>query len=482
MSLAEGGGNRGNNRNRSILTLLAQRGHSDGILSAFPEMGHNYEFMSSPSVKNKKGGGGRTRLMHAAFIGDMDRLRELIKGVNANIDIQDNNQMTALSWAAFAGKLRAVQFLVENGAEINTGVLYKTPLYLAVKQNHLTTVQWLCDRGATIFIDSIGEACKDSVSPQILQVLCEHGANVTQPGVNGTPLHSLATSRITGAEKVGILVRHNAPLEAIYIGATPLIFATVNSNVAVVRALCEFGADKEAVSQVPWEPVGLTPLMWACYEKISDGTVTALCELGANKEARDPQGRTAIFYALEKYGVKSPREDNFLELLGQDVNIQARFGNVSVLDATIATGMPSLLRALCSYAVRKNIDINIPMVTHTIKKKMKNLKSMFDALNSENKRLNLQTGHHLPVAGIQNEKLSQTIYKLGIMLNVLEDYEVYLKTKPSMKNTRKTSAAGGANSSNNWRGSPSGGAKSSNNAWWRGGSKRKRKTKKSNRK
>ena len=475
-----------NNTSRRVLTSLAQQGYGAGLLSKFPEMGHNYEFMSSPSVRNEKStrrnrfssAAGKTRLMHAAFIGDMDRLRELVKKFSADIHTEDSVGLTALAWAALAGKLRAVQLLVENGAEINRGKRGTTPLYCAVVGNHLTTVRWLCDRGADVNGDrNLEVACSDTVSPQILELLCERGANVAAVGTRGTPLHALAYSRTTGAEKAEILLGYNAPLEAVFAQQTPLLWASESSNAALVRVLCQNGANKEARNHVT-----MTALMAACYSKISDGTVTALCELGANKEATDPEGRTALFYALAEPKVKHAAI-TLTELLAQDVNIEARFGGKSVLDAAVETKMPILVGILCDHARRKNIELNTPMAAHRVKKQLAEYKERLqNAYNEHNQRGPWGNGNpnYGGGYGVAAEDYERIVDNLEAILKILENERPKGHTPkghgpkghgPKGHSKRETKKGPGSGpNSNNWR---SGGGGGSNSNLWRGGSKRK---------
>lgn len=459
-----------NNTSRRVLTSLAQQGYGAGLLSKFPEMGHNYEFMSSPSVRNEKSTrrnrfsstAGKTRLMHAAHIGDMERLRELVKKFSADIHTEDSVGLTALAWAALAGRLKAVQFLVEHGAEINRGKRGTTPLYCAVVGNHLTTVRWLCDRGADVNGDrNLEVACSDTVSPQILELLCERGANVAAVGTRGTPLHALAYSRTTGVEKAEILVRYNAPLEAVFAQQTPLLWASESSNVRLVRALCELGANKEARNHA-----GMTALMAACRSKISDGTVTALCELGANKEATDPEGRTPLFYVLTnvEHGAIV-----LSELLAQDVNIEGRFMGKSTLDAAVESKVPILIKLLCEHATRKNIQLNIQANVRRVKMEIAGNEERLQYMIDEDNQRGVWGNQNSDYNGDRGKEgiqfYEESIRNLRAILKILEENSHPPKSYGS-KPTKKSAA----NNSNNWRsGGGGGGSKSTS---WRG-SKRK---------
>ena len=438
-----------NNISRRVLVSLAQEGYGKGLLSKFPEMAHNLEFMSSPSVKNIH---GKTNLMHAASIGNIKRLKELLKKYNWPIDSEDENGMTALAWAASAGKLKAVQFLVEQGAEINRGRMFRTPLLCAVRGNHLATVRWLCDRGANINSDrNLATACDDSVSPQILELLCERGADVTLTTNLGTALHTLANiSRTTAAEKAEILVRYNAPLEAVFAGRTPLYTATELGNVAVVRALCELGADKEVRGQS-----GLTPLMIACDYKMANGTVTALCEFGADKEARDPNGFTPLYHVLNKRVAHQNMASVLHELLQQGVDIESRIVGKSPLDIAVETEIPEVVQVLCEFARERDIQLNIPMAEYHVKKQLKICQERIDVMNDANLNYNSNSNNYHPK--FNEMEWNKVITSQANLNKILEILKRYSPRETSKSYSKRTTKKGPGSNSNNWRSGGGGG-------------------------
>ena len=79
------------------------------LLEADPSLSRNNQMMSAG--KSVKGPRGRTRLMHAAFIGDLSRLQELMS-FGENVKNQNNRGKTALRYAIEGGKPEAVRLLV----------------------------------------------------------------------------------------------------------------------------------------------------------------------------------------------------------------------------------------------------------------------------------------------------------------------------------------------------------------------------------
>jgi hypothetical protein len=74
-------------------------------------------------------------------------------------------------------------------------------------------------------------------------------------------------------------------------GWTPLNVAACEGHVAVVTALVEAGADKEAAAADGWTPLNVA----ACHGHVA--VVTALVEAGADKEAADADGTTPLHLA-----------------------------------------------------------------------------------------------------------------------------------------------------------------------------------------
>lgn len=94
---------------------------------------------------NKSTKSGETPLMIAAFNGDLNLAKELVKR-GAQINKPD---WTPLHYAATGGNLSIVEYLVENHAYIDAeSPNNTTPLMMAARHKNLTVMRWLVENGA----------------------------------------------------------------------------------------------------------------------------------------------------------------------------------------------------------------------------------------------------------------------------------------------------------------------------------------------
>lgn len=99
-----------------------------------------------PTVSNNDEG---TALRYAAWHGELEVVQHLIKECEVNVGDKNCGGDTALLCAAFKGQLAVVQWLIEEGgAKIDEKDIHGyTALLCATLEGHLEVVQWLLEKG-----------------------------------------------------------------------------------------------------------------------------------------------------------------------------------------------------------------------------------------------------------------------------------------------------------------------------------------------
>jgi ankyrin repeat protein len=172
--------------------------------------------------KAHRGPLGRTRLMFAAWKGDVERARFLVER-GAAVDELDKNSNPALWYACFDGRLDALRFLVERGgaavnaARATDGV---TALMCASQEGHLEIVRYLVERGGA-------------------------AVNAARTDDGATTLHAASFNGHLEVMRY-LLVQQGVPADAARTadGETALMWASVEGHLATVRLLLQHGADK----------------------------------------------------------------------------------------------------------------------------------------------------------------------------------------------------------------------------------------------
>jgi ankyrin repeat protein len=228
-------------------------------------------------VNQKDRRGGATPLMHAAAVGNLATLRVLIdKG--ADVNARSANGATALMWAV--NDLDKVRLLVERGADVN-----------AVSEN---------GRSALLL------AAMADQSDAIVRLLLGRGAKTDVVDKDRTSV-LLAATIGNDAGTVRQILDAGVDVNAAdaLIATTPLMFAVQQGNPAIVNELIARGAQVNAISREPSQPVKngtialgrLTPLMLAApYGPL--GIVQALLKAGATVNVADARGLTPLMLAI----------------------------------------------------------------------------------------------------------------------------------------------------------------------------------------
>ena len=228
----------------------------------------------NPDLANAKSGLGWTPLHAAADAGNRN-IVELLVSSNASVDAKDHNGDTPLFRAAVRGHKEVAELLVVHGANVN-----------AKQNDYLTFASSTPDRIMSGYIAAGYTALHATVSFQhadIAELLLAHGANANARTTNGdVPLGIAIWKHDMGMAE--LLLAHGADVNA----ATFLAEVVKEGNDSMAELLLAHGADVNAA----------TPLAEAVMRG-DKKMVELLLARGANVNARK-NGKTPLGLAGDK--------------------------------------------------------------------------------------------------------------------------------------------------------------------------------------
>ena len=323
------------------LMFAARYGHTD-VMKLLIEKGADVSIIDN---------GGENALSLATKHGHIASVRLLFELGLANANSTDHWETPILTIAAGNGHKDLVQFLLDNGAEVNRlGGFWgcDTAIKDAVFNNHIEIVQLLLDAGADVNLgDKIGNLKSNNAYPVlVLYMVCDtYGEKINMDmlkllldaGVNVNAMDNLHETALYKAAENGdidavrLLLDYGADVN---LGReTPLIAALSDDSKnmhAIVQLLIDNGADVHRCTDTSlWSTVMLaavnhpeclpllieagadinyvcrgitdyysyTALMWAAEDGVTE-SVKILLENGADIHAKNKRGKTALDLAM----------------------------------------------------------------------------------------------------------------------------------------------------------------------------------------
>lgn len=244
-------------------------------------------------------------LIQAALTGDvtkMERLHE--QGADIKYQSQkqppDNDGMTALHAAAKGGHYRAVEFLVQHGANVNALMVNKfTPLHRAATAQHIEVARYLIARGANVNAQTAqGQTPLFKSDEQMTKMLLKAQANpnVVDDNVN-TPLHHAAHENHVGAIRLLIGASTNVNVcnregkTALWLVCDRTSEFNLDRSLEIVDLLLQRRADPNIACLQGKPPLEL------CIQENRSKLVGLLIKAGADATFRTQNGDTLLHMA-----------------------------------------------------------------------------------------------------------------------------------------------------------------------------------------
>ena len=260
---------------------------------------------ATPPAAGRAGGRGGAAAAPAAD--DSDDSEVIVAGLVGS----GGGGLTALTFAAREGDLDSAKKLLDAGADVNQATEYGwTPLLTAVNNRNYRLAQLLIDRGA-----DVNKPNKGGWTPLYLAVDNRNieGGDYPVPKPDIDHLEVITSLLAKGANP-NAKVKDNTLTRTIFTmqwffedGATPFIRASQSSDVVLMKALLDKGADVKAVTangdSALTAAAGIGWVDGVTYERSPAENLEAvklLLDLGVDPNHANNEGRTALMGAALK--------------------------------------------------------------------------------------------------------------------------------------------------------------------------------------
>jgi ankyrin repeat protein len=229
----------------------------------------------------------------AAADGDIDTLTKIAKMRPKMLTEEDEDWRQPIHHAALFGKIKAIEFLIENGADVNAkGILGASTLHLAASGGQVETCKFLIKKGVPVDVKNTN---------------------------NDTPLHFAAK---TGQAKViKYLISKGADVNALGdFNHPPLYVAAGKGHLDACKILLEKGTSKENIN---------SSFFWAAMAG-EDEVCSYFISKGVDVNFQNIIGLTALHVAAQDNRIDVVK---LLVKKGADVNVKSNDGETPLARA-----------------------------------------------------------------------------------------------------------------------------------------------------
>jgi cytohesin len=301
--------------------------------------------------------------LHLAAMNGHKAMVELLLAHKADANAGDDDGSTPMYYAAKKGYRTVVQSLLDGGAEVNGGpkARDRTPLSAAVEGGHQAVAELLLAHKADVNA-TVGSLCSAvKVSKTMVELFLRHGAEVNGATKGGsTPLWTAVGTRDPAIVELLLQHKANPNLKTVRPNTeqTPLGYALANEDIDITTLLLERGADPNqltwAAISKPGEPGRsfgkITPLRFAVVLE-NPAMVEVLLKYRADVDAYDDSAQmTALAYAAN---LKTTHIARLLLEHGANVNAPQANG-WSPLHRAVGAGNMDMVKLLLEFKANVN--------------------------------------------------------------------------------------------------------------------------------
>ncbi len=275
-------------------------------------------FVTSGIDINIKNDNGITALMLASGHGHKEAL-ELLLDKGADVNVADNNGYTALIFASRGGNKEIIELLLDRGVDVDAVDNYGyTALTWAFRQDHKEIVRLLLDKGADINKQNNNDDtalihASQEGRTELVKLLLDKGADVNAEDKRGFTALMLA-SQEGRTEVVKLLLdKHARDNVKAKDGLTALMLASKNGHKEIVKLL--------EVRAIGFHGFNASTALMLASQRGRTDLVKHFLDNHADVNARDEQGATALMWASREGHLQ------IVKLLidrGADVNAENR--------------------------------------------------------------------------------------------------------------------------------------------------------------